>query len=42
MVRFAYDCIMKMREVTKDLESSLGPDTTELSMRIGKRVSLLS
>lgn len=35
MVRFAYDCIVKMREVTKDLESELGPDTTELSMRVG-------
>lgn len=35
MVRFAYDCLVKMREVTKDLESQLGPDTTELSMRIG-------
>jgi class 3 adenylate cyclase len=35
MVRFAYDCIMKMRDVAKKLESQLGPDTTELSMRIG-------
>lgn len=35
MVRFAYDCVVKMREVTKDLESELGPDTTELSMRVG-------
>lgn len=35
MVRFAYDCITKLQQVTKNLESSLGPDTTSLSMRIG-------
>ena len=35
MTRFAYDCLVKMCEVTKELESQLGPDTTELSMRIG-------
>ena len=35
MVRFAYDSLLKMKEITKKLESSLGPDTTELSLRIG-------
>ncbi|CAB9518147.1 Receptor-type guanylate cyclase gcy [Seminavis robusta] len=35
MVRFAWGCIVKMKEVTKRLERTLGPDTTELSMRIG-------
>lgn len=35
MARFAWDCLIRMGEVTKELESSLGPDTTSLSMRFG-------
>jgi len=35
MVRFAYDCLVTMKKITKQLESSLGPDTTELGLRIG-------
>jgi len=35
MVRFAWDCLVKMNEVTRELESSLGPETGELSMRVG-------
>lgn len=33
--RFAFDCIHKMRDITRDLEVSLGPDTADLSIRIG-------
>ena len=35
MVRFAYDALLKMNDVTRQLESTLGPETTGLSMRIG-------
>lgn len=35
MARFAWDCLLRFGEVTKELESSLGPDTTSLSMRVG-------
>ena len=35
MARFAWDCLLKMDEVTKGLEVKLGPDTGELSMRFG-------
>ena len=35
MARFAKDCMRRMRELTKQLESTLGPDTGDLSMRIG-------
>jgi class 3 adenylate cyclase len=35
MARFAQDCLSKMREVTRKLELTLGPDTAELSLRIG-------
>lgn len=35
MVRFAWECLMKMQEVTKELESTLGPDTGDLTMRVG-------
>ena len=35
MVRFAYDALLTMRDVTQKLESTLGPDTTGLSLRMG-------
>jgi hypothetical protein len=35
MSRFAVDCIHRMRLLTKKLEVMLGPDTTDLDMRIG-------
>lgn len=35
MSRFAWDCMVALREVTRDLETQLGPDTGELSMRFG-------
>ncbi|CAB9497225.1 Receptor-type guanylate cyclase gcy [Seminavis robusta] len=35
MARFARDCIGAMNDLTKKLEVSLGPDTGELSMRVG-------
>ena len=35
MARFATEALMKMREVTRRLETTLGPDTGELSARIG-------
>ncbi|CAB9498466.1 Receptor-type guanylate cyclase gcy [Seminavis robusta] len=35
MSRFAFDCLVSMKEITKRLESTLGPDTTDLGMRIG-------
>ena len=35
MVRFAWDCLVRMGEITKELEVTLGPDTNDLSMRFG-------
>ena len=35
MARFACDCLVRISEVTKELESTLGPDTAALSMRFG-------
>jgi class 3 adenylate cyclase len=35
MAKFAQDCLVKMDEVTRKLEVTLGPDTAELSVRIG-------
>ena len=35
MCRFARDCLFKMHEVTRNLEVALGPDTTDLTFRIG-------
>ena len=35
MAKFATDCLKKMDEVTKKLEIELGPDTTELKLRVG-------
>ena len=35
MARFAWECHLKINEVTHELEYTLGPDTGELSMRFG-------
>ena len=35
MCRFAAECRVKMNELTAKLETSLGPDTGELTMRFG-------
>ena len=35
MARFAWECLHKMGRLTKKLETILGPDTTELGIRIG-------
>jgi class 3 adenylate cyclase len=35
MARFAKDCMNKMRSLVKTLEATLGPDTGELTMRMG-------
>jgi len=35
MAKFAWDCVVRIGEITKELEVSLGPDTGELSMRFG-------
>ena len=33
MARFAWQCLVRMGEITKELEVSLGPDTADLAMR---------
>ncbi len=35
MARFARDCLTKMNDLTKKLELQLGPDTADLSIRVG-------
>jgi class 3 adenylate cyclase len=35
MARFARDCMTKMNDLTKKLEVTLGPDTADLSIRVG-------
>ncbi|GKY96214.1 hypothetical protein MPSEU_000581300 [Mayamaea pseudoterrestris] len=35
MARFASECMIKIKEVTQRLETTLGPDTAELCMRVG-------
>ncbi len=35
MARFARACLLKVRDLTKQLEMTLGPDTGDLAMRIG-------
>jgi Adenylate and Guanylate cyclase catalytic domain len=35
MARFSWECMLKMNEITKELEVTLGPDTGELTMRFG-------
>ena len=35
MARYATDCMHKMHQVVRQLETTLGPETADLSMRIG-------
>ena len=35
MCRFARDCLIAMQEKLRSLETKLGPETTELGIRIG-------
>lgn len=35
MARFARECQLKMTELTRQLEITLGPDCSDLKMRIG-------
>jgi len=35
MARFSRDCLAAMNDLTNKLETSLGPDTGDLSMRVG-------
>ena len=35
MSRFAMDCLCKMHVVVRELSTSLGPDTADLSMKFG-------
>jgi len=35
MPRFARDCLVKMKELMSELETTLGPDTADLTVRIG-------
>lgn len=35
MARFAHDILRKLKQVTADLATSLGPGTATLQMRIG-------
>lgn len=35
MARFARDCMIRMRTLSKKLEVTLGPDTGDLAMRMG-------
>jgi class 3 adenylate cyclase len=35
MVRFARECMRRTRELVKKLEVTLGPDTSQLCMRMG-------
>ena len=35
MMRFAADILAAMKVVTRDLEVTLGPDTSDLDLRIG-------
>jgi class 3 adenylate cyclase len=35
MAKFASECLLKFMQITRDLETTLGPDTGDLGMRIG-------
>jgi class 3 adenylate cyclase len=35
MSRFAYQCLIGMKELTRELEAILGPGTSELALRVG-------
>lgn len=40
MAKFARDCQNRMGRVVRDLEVTLGPDTSDLKMRFGLHVSV--
>ena len=35
MTRFAFECLQRMKETTQKLETSLGPGTSDLALRVG-------
>jgi class 3 adenylate cyclase len=35
MAKFARDCMLKMKQLTRELEQSMGPDVLELEFRVG-------
>ena len=35
MVKFARDVLIKTHKLTRELEGQLGPDTADLSLRVG-------
>ena len=35
MAKFAHACLKRMKDLTRKLEVSLGPDTTDLTIRVG-------
>jgi class 3 adenylate cyclase len=35
MARFAYQCLVGMKDLTRELEAMLGPGTSELALRVG-------
>ena len=35
MSRFAYQCLIGMKELIKELEAILGPGTSDLALRVG-------
>lgn len=35
MGKFASDCLLKMRQLVHDLETVLGPETSNLTLRVG-------
>lgn len=35
MARVARDCVLRTHELTRQLEVKLGPDTSDLSIRVG-------
>lgn len=35
MCRFARDCLRELHSVTRKLEAKLGPDTSDLTIRVG-------
>ena len=34
-IEFASECVIKMMQITRELETTLGPDTGDLGMRFG-------
>ncbi len=40
MMKFAHECLLRMHELTRKLESSLGPGIADLIIRVGFTVTL--